>query len=111
MLFRSGGLVLSPALAYIAHTATTKLAGTSSGTVVFAALAGSIGYMMQMPPSDLGNGFVGFVNLPVAASLAITSVPGAQLGAWLNKKAGAARYKKIFGVFLILVVIRLLTSN
>jgi hypothetical protein len=26
----------------------------------------------------------------------------------LNKKAGAARYKKIFGIFLILVVIRLL---
>jgi uncharacterized protein len=103
----AGGLVLIPALAYIAHAPTSKLAGTSSGTVLFAAFAGSIGYMMQVPTVDLGGGFVGHVNLLVAGSLAITSVPGAQLGAWLNKKAGAARYKKIFGVFLIIVVIRL----
>ncbi len=103
----AGGLVLIPALAYIAHAATGKLAGTSSGTVLFAALAGSIGYMMQTPAMELDGVYIGHVNLLVAASLAITSVPGAQLGAWLNKKAGAARYKKIFGVFLILVVIRL----
>lgn len=103
----AGGLVLIPALAYIAHLETRRLAGTSSGVVFWAALAGSIGYMTQASSVDLGAGHVGYVNVAAAAALAVTSVPGAQLGAWLNKKAGAARYKRIFGAFLILVVIRL----
>ena len=68
----AGGLVLIPALAYAAHVPTVKLAGTSSGTVMFAALAGSIGYMMQTPSVELGDGYVGLVSLIIAGSLAIT---------------------------------------
>ncbi len=104
----AGGLVLVPALAYIAHIETKKLAGTSSGVVAFTALAAAIGYMTSQPNVELGSEFFGHVNYIVAGCLAVTSIPGAQLGAYLNKKAGSKLYKRIFGVVLIFVVIRLL---
>jgi len=103
----AGGIALIPAMAYIAHIDTKKLAGTSSAVVAFTALAAAIGYMTTQPSEFPGQGFTGHVNLAVALSLAVTSIPSAQLGAWLNKKAGSVVYKKVFGVLLLFVVIRL----
>ncbi len=107
----AGGNVLVPALALIAFIPTKKLAGTSSGVVMFSALAAAIGYMVNGPAESLPSGFIGYSYLPAAACLALTAIPGAQLGAWLNKKAGSLVYKRIFGALLILVVARLLTTT
>jgi uncharacterized membrane protein YfcA len=107
----AGGNVLVPALAFIAHVPGRKLAGTSSGVVMFTSLAAAVGYALGQPPAALPAGFVGFVNLPAAGCLVVTAVPGAQVGAWLNRKAGSTLYKRIFGVLLLVVVARLLLTT
>jgi uncharacterized membrane protein YfcA len=106
----AGGNVLVPALAFIAHVPTKKLAGTSSGVVMFTSLAAAAGYALGTPAIELPETFVGYVHWPAAACLAVTAIPGAQLGAWLNKKAGSTLYKRIFGVLLLFVVVRLVTT-
>ncbi len=103
----AGGLVFVPAMAFIAHIPVKKLAGTSSAVVMFTALAAAFGYIFSTPAVPLPQGFFGHSNLLVAVCLAVTSIPAAQLGAYLNKIAGSLVYKRIFGVLLILVVLRL----
>ncbi len=106
----AGGNVLVPALALIAYVPTRKLAGTSSGVVMFSSLAAALGYLVHGPAVALGAGFVGYSYLPAAACLAATAIPGAQLGAWLNRRAGSLVYKRVFGVLLMLVVVRLVAT-
>ena len=106
----AGGNVLVPALAFIAHVPTRKLAGTSSAVVMFTSLAAAVGYLLGTPPSPLPEGFVGFVSVPAAACLVVTAIPGAQLGAWLNRRVGTTVYRHVFGVLLLFVVVRLVTT-
>jgi uncharacterized membrane protein YfcA len=106
----AGGNVLVPALAFIAHVPTKKLAGTSSGVVMFTSLAAAVGYALGEPAVELGDGFVGFVYWPAAICLVVTAIPGAQLGAWLNKRVASTVYKRVFGVLLLFVVARLVVT-
>jgi uncharacterized membrane protein YfcA len=109
-LFTESSAVLVPALAFIAHVPTRKLAGTSSAVVMFTSLAAAVGYLLGTPPSPLPEGFVGFVSVPAAACLVVTAIPGAQLGAWLNRRVGTTVYRHVFGVLLLFVVVRLVTT-
>ena len=107
----AGGVVLVPALALILGVPTGWLAGTSSAVIVFSALAAAVGYLTATPPSALGWGFHGFTCLPVAGLLAITAIPGAQLGAWTNRRTGSVLFRRIFAVLMLIVVVRLVTSR
>ncbi|MFO7654914.1 MAG: sulfite exporter TauE/SafE family protein [Candidatus Krumholzibacteriia bacterium] len=106
----AGGNVLVPALVFFAHVPTRKLAGTSSAVVMFTSAAGAAGYMLGDPPLALPDAFVGYVHLPAAACLGLTAIPAAQFGAWLNRRVGSRVYKRVFGVILLLVVVRLLLT-
>ena len=106
----AGGNVLIPALAFIAHVPTRKLAGTSSGVVMFTSAAAAVGYLLGEPAASLPSGFVGFVHLPAAACLVVTAIPGAQVGAWLNRRTATRLYRRVFGVVLLFVVVRLITT-
>jgi uncharacterized membrane protein YfcA len=107
----AGGNVLVPALAFVAHVPTPKLAGTSSGVVMFTSLAAAVGYLLGTPSVPLPAAFTGFVHLPAAACLAATAIPGAQAGAWLNRRVGSVVYRRAFGVLLLFVVARLLSTS
>jgi len=107
----AGGVVLVPALALILGVPTGWLAGTSSAVIVFSALAASLGYLTSTPPTPLGAGFTGYSCLPVAALLAATAIPGAQLGAWTNRRTGSILFRRIFAVLMLIVVVRLVTSR
>ncbi len=107
----AGGVVLVPALALILGVPTGWLAGTSSAVILFSALAAALGYLTSTPPSALGSGFHGFTCLPVAGLLALTAIPGAQLGAWTNRRTGSVLFRRIFAVLMLVVVIRLVTSR
>jgi hypothetical protein len=106
----AGGNVLVPALAFIAHVPTRRLAGTSSAVVMFTSAAAAAGYLIGHPAADLPAGFVGFAHLPAAACLVVTAIPGAQLGAWLNKRTATRVYRRVFGILLLVVVARLVTT-
>ena len=107
----AGGLFLIPLMAYIPHVSTKKLAGTSSAVVMFTAFAAATGKVLTTPAVYPGPGFIGHVHIMAALALASTSIPSAQLGAWLNKRVGSIVYKRIFAILLVLVVLRLLVTS
>ena len=103
----AGGIVLVPALGLILGVPGGLLAGTSSGTIIFSSFAAAAGYLMATAPVNLGAGFYGYVFWPLTLSLAVGAVPVAQLGAWVNRRVHGNLFRKIFGVLLLLVVVRL----
>jgi len=107
----AGGIVMVPALALLLGVPTGWLAGTSSAVIIFSALAASAGYLTATPPTFLGEGFYGYVHLPVAGLLAVGAIPGAQFGAWANRRVGSLLFRRIFAVVLVLVVVRLVTTR
>jgi uncharacterized membrane protein YfcA len=107
----AGGIVLVPALALILGVPTGWLAGTSSAVIIFSALAAALGYLTATPAEVLGPGFHGFVNLKVAGLLVIGAIPGAQFGAWTNRRVTSRVFTKIFAVLMLLVVVRLVLSS
>jgi len=106
----AGGVVLIPAMAFFAYVPVRNLAGTSSAVVCFSSFASALQKLTAAPSVDPGAGFVGFVNVVVVLALVITSIPGAQLGAKLNQKAGSTLYKRIFALLLVAVVVRLMLT-
>lgn len=106
----AGGIVLVPALALILGLPAGWLAGTSSATIIFSSLAAALGYLSARPPTPLPGDFTGYVCLPLAACLAVAAVPGAQFGAWLNRRTRGSVFRRIFAVILLLVVIRLVAG-
>lgn len=107
----AGGLFLIPLMAFIPHVPTKKLAGTSSSVVMFTAFAAALGKIISTPAVDPGPGFIGHVHVAAALALASTSIPSAQLGAWLNRRVGSVVYKRIFAILLLLVVVRLFWTS
>jgi uncharacterized membrane protein YfcA len=107
----AGGIVLVPALALLLGVPTGWLAGTSSAVIIFSALSAALGYLTATPAEALGPGFQGFVNLKVAGLLVIGAIPGAQFGAWTNRRTESTLFRRIFAVVMFLVVIRLVTSS
>ncbi len=106
----AGGVVLVPALALLGRVPARFLAGTSSAVVMFTSLAGAIGYIASGPTPAIGKTFAGYVNVGAAVCLALTAIPGAQVGAWLNRKVGGAWFRRVFSVLLVFVAVRLLMT-
>jgi uncharacterized protein len=107
----AGGVVLVPALALLGKLPGRFLASTSSGVIMFTSLAAALSYMWHgPPPGTLGDGFVGYSNLPAAVCLAVTAIPLAQVGARLNKQTSGVWFRRLFAVLMVVVVVRLLTT-
>jgi len=104
----AGGIVLVPALSLILGLPGGWLAATSSGTIIFSALAAAVGYLTLSPPMNLGPGFLGYVCLPLVVPLAMGAIPAAQLGAFINRRTEGDLFQKLFGGLLLLVAVRLL---
>jgi uncharacterized protein len=95
-----GGIVMVPAMVYL-MTMDIKLAvGTSLAVIIPTAAIGVFKHQ------QLGN-----IDWRVALSLAPTAICGGYLGAWLTREISSANLKRAFGVFLILVGIKLLSGR
>jgi uncharacterized membrane protein YfcA len=97
-------------LALLARVPARYLAGTSSAVVMFTSLAGAIGYVVSGPTPAIGPAYAGYLNVGAAVCLALTAIPGAQVGAWLNRKVNATWFRRVFSVLLLFVSIRLLLT-
>lgn len=107
----AGGVVLVPALALAGKLPARFLASTSSGVIMFTSLAAAAGYMWYGPAAGtLGDGFVGYANVPAAICLAATAIPLAQVGARLNRETSGVWFRRLFAVLMVIVVVRLLTT-
>jgi uncharacterized membrane protein YfcA len=105
----AGGIVMVPAMIGLLHFPTKEVAGTSSAVAISVALLGALGYMYQgwgIP--GLPEGFWGYVDPKTAIPLAIGSIPGAQLGAYLNRTWGGKTFRILFAIVLILVALKLI---
>ncbi len=103
-----GGVVAVPLLLRFARMDLHRVTAASIGIVAFAAPAGILSYAWAgqgvpgLPP-----GSVGFVSLPLAAALIPGAVLMAPVGARLNRSIPVQQLRRIFGVFLLLMGLRL----
>jgi uncharacterized membrane protein YfcA len=72
------------------------------------AIAGSVSFLLLGLGGDLPEGAVGYVHLPAFAGIAVASVVAAPLGAATVHRLEPNTVRRVFGVFLVLVGIRML---
>lgn len=94
-----GGIVLVPLMVTYLGITQHIAHGTSLAVIVPTAIAGSLIY-----------GFNDNLNYTIAINLALGSIVGASLGARWMKSIPAKQLKQIFGVFLVVVGIRMVIS-
>jgi uncharacterized membrane protein YfcA len=105
-----GGILIVPFLTRHGITMQRAVA-TSSACGVPLALAGSIGFMVAgWGRSGLPAHSIGFVYWPAALAIMATSMPMATLGAQLAHRLPTRMLKRIFGVLLLAVGLRLLVA-
>jgi uncharacterized membrane protein YfcA len=85
-----------------------KAVGTSAACGLPIALAGAIGYMVVgWSREGLPEASTGFVYWPAVGAILLASMPTAPLGASLAHRLPVALLKRLFGVFLLLIALRL----
>lgn len=91
-----GGIIIVPVLVYLFHIDQRIASGTSLLAIVPTALAGVIAYGMH-----------GNVNILLAALMAIGSVVGAPVGAWLLQRLPKRALQLSFMAFLVVIIVSL----
>jgi hypothetical protein len=91
-----GGVFIVPLLTMAYAFAPANAAGTSLTTIIFTALAATLNYSRQKR-----------IYYKTGAVLALTTAPGAVLGAYLTTVITASQLGLIFGFFLIFIALRM----
>ena len=105
-----GGSMTVPLLVWLG-VPPVRAVGTSSACGVAIAIASAIGYMGLGPPSGtLPAGSVGYVYLPAAIGIALTSILAAPWGTRLAHHISPLALKRVFAGFLVLVGASLLLT-
>ena len=97
-----GGSMTVPLLVW-RGVAAVRAVGTSSACGVAIGLASAAGYAFNAPAGALPEHAVGFVYLPAAIGVALTSVLAAPLGSRLAHAISGPTLKRVFAAFLLLV--------
>lgn len=92
-----GGAVMIPVMTEVLKFRQQEAHGTSLGTIVFTALAGSFVYYLH-----------GSADIPTAALLAATALGTVRIGAHCCRVLSEWKLKRCFGVFLLLISLMLL---
>ncbi|MBI9073055.1 MAG: sulfite exporter TauE/SafE family protein [Melioribacteraceae bacterium] len=102
-----GGVIFVPVLFYLYKMDIKKAIGTSSFVVAATMLSSS--FMFSRIESDISSGFyMGYINIYVGLLLGIGALIGSFTGVKLFNKVKAIYIKKIFSVFLIIVILIIL---
>lgn len=94
-----GGIFIVPILTFFYGFVVNSATATSLTTIIFTAIASTINYAKQKR-----------IYYKTGLILAITTAPGAYLGAWLATIMEERILGLVFGVFLVLVAIRLIIN-
>jgi uncharacterized membrane protein YfcA len=107
-----GGIVLVPAMIYMLHFPIKKIVGTSSGVIIFTAAVSTIKYIYHgWHCPSLPEGCFGFVCPLAALPIGICSMFTAPIGAFYQQKIKGHVFKKMFGILLFIVGLRILFST
>jgi len=104
-----GGAMTVPFLLWHGVRAQNAIA-TSAACGYPIALAGTLSFILLGHASDVPDGPLGYVHLPAFIGIAATSVLAAPLGVATVHRLSPKSVKRVFGVFLIFVGIRMLTG-
>ncbi len=104
-----GGIVMVPILSMGLHFTMHRAVGTSLAMIIFTSFGGTLGYILNgLAVPDLPPFSVGYVNLPIWACLAVTSIPVAQLGARTAHQLPARQLRYAFSVLLLYIALRMI---
>ncbi len=97
-----GGSMTVPLLVW-RGVAAVRAVGTSSACGVVIGIASAAGYALNAPEGALPEHAIGYVYLPAAIGVAVTSVLAAPLGSRLAHAIGGPALKRVFALFLVVV--------
>jgi len=94
-----GGIFIVPVLTFFYEFAPANAVGTSLTTIIFTAVAAALNYAKQRR-----------IYWRTGLILAVVTMPGAYLGAWLTTQLQPRDLGLIFGFFLIFVAVYIITD-
>ncbi len=99
-----GGVILIPLLATLHRVPTKNLAGTSSAVLIFTAASAATGYLIGgLGVPDLPSDAIGFIWPKITLAVIVGTIPGAQIGAILNKKYSKQWFRITFALVQIIM--------
>lgn len=105
-----GGALFVPVLNYYSVDMRRAI-GCAAASGIAIALFGTLGYVIAgWRHYQFEQGFVGYIYLPALLGIVSTSVFTAPLGAKMTQRLPVLMVKRIFGVFLLLVSVKMIFS-
>jgi len=95
-----GGFLIVPALVVFGKTPIRIAIGTSLVIIFFNSMSGFLGYLGKVP-----------MDWKIAIRFLVFAVPGVFLGASLAQRVSKQRLQKLFGIFLVLMGIWILSTQ
>jgi uncharacterized protein len=107
-----GGLIAIPILVHVMGVGLEKVAATSLAIVVFTAAAAVVGYASSGPgPGLMPPGSIGYIHYVAGIPILATTVISVRLGARVNQRLSVGTLRLMFGIFFILLGLRLVIQN
>ena len=107
-----GGGTITTMTMTLCGSSIHRAIGTASGMGAIIAVPASIGFVLiGMDEPGLPAGSLGYVNLPAAAAVIVTSVLCAPLGVALAHRLSAKLLRLIFGIYLIFVGVTMVFNS
>lgn len=107
-----GGGTLATVVMTMCGTPIHRAIGTASGMGVIIAVPGTLAFMaIGMGQAGLPWGSVGFVNLPAALGIIVTSVICAPYGVAAAHRLSPAVLRRVFGIYLVVVGVTMIVNR
>ena len=107
-----GGALLVPVLVILLGYPIHRAVGTSSATLIFSSAGAVTGYIVSgWGTAGLPAWSAGYVSLPTAAILAVTTIPCARLGVHFAHSRSGRNLQLLFAGLLVVVGISMLLSG
>src|SRR5690606_1414306 len=105
-----GGALFVPVLNYYSVDMRRAI-GCAAASGIAIAIFGSLGYVIAgWRHYQFEQGFIGYIYLPALLGIVSTSVFTAPLGARMTQRLPLLTVKRVFGVFLLLVSVKMILS-
>ena len=107
-----GGGTITTMTMTLCGTSIHRAIGTASGMGAIIAVPASVGFVLiGLDEVGLPWGSLGYVNLPAAACVIVTSVLFAPLGVALAHRLSPALLRRVFGIYLIFVGVTMIFNS
>ncbi|WAT16822.1 sulfite exporter TauE/SafE family protein [Aurantiacibacter sp. MUD11] len=107
-----GGGTITTVTMTMCGTPIHRAIGTASGMGAIIAVPASLGFMLiGLDETGLPWGSLGYVNLPAAAAVIVTSVLCAPLGVAVAHKLSPKLLRTVFGLYLVFVGVTMITNS